>query len=72
VTTFWIFTGVVLFFGLSGVIGGHKKISCLLFIYNIGNIAIGLAFLILAIVCFILGAGWGNLCIMSSHSIACG
>lgn len=55
--TFWVITGILLFFGLTGIIGSMKKISFCLFCYNIGNILTALGFLALAITGFVIAGG---------------
>ncbi|CAD8054794.1 unnamed protein product [Paramecium sonneborni] len=51
----YIFSSILIFFGICGIIGGWKRIGTLLFCFNIGNIILALAFLGLAIIGLSLG-----------------
>jgi hypothetical protein len=46
--------------GIFGVVGGKKKNGCLLFLFNIVNIAIFLAFLVLMILSYVWAGEFGN------------
>jgi hypothetical protein len=50
VNCLYIFGTVTIAFGIMGLIGGYKKKTCLLVIYNIGNVILMLTFLVLALV----------------------
>ncbi|CAD8143192.1 unnamed protein product [Paramecium octaurelia] len=51
----YIFSSILILFGICGIIGGWKRIGTLLFCFNIGNFLLALAFLGLAILGFSLG-----------------
>ena len=46
--------------GIFGVVGGKKKNGCLLFLFNLVNIAIFIAFLVLMILSYVWAGEFGN------------
>jgi hypothetical protein len=53
-TAYWLFSSYIIINGIIGIVGGNKKNACLLLVFNIGNVIILLAFIILTVIGFIM------------------
>lgn len=53
-TAYWLFSSYIIINGIIGIIGGKKKNACLLLVFNIGNVIILLAFIILTVIGYIM------------------
>ncbi|CAK60795.1 unnamed protein product (macronuclear) [Paramecium tetraurelia] len=53
-TAFWLFSSYIIINGVCGVVGGQHKKPCLLLVFNVGNIIIIIAFILLMVIGYVL------------------
>ncbi|CAK58202.1 unnamed protein product (macronuclear) [Paramecium tetraurelia] len=53
-TAFWLFSSYIIINGVCGIVGGQQKKPCLLLVFNVGNVIIIIAFVILMAIGFVL------------------